>query len=58
MVKHFVQLGFLLKEKAIINKVLKATDADLWERMKYNGGYLFYPFLKRFFIFKSELKSS
>ncbi|WP_324721953.1 glycosyltransferase family 2 protein [Salinimicrobium sp. HB62] len=58
MVKHFIQLGFLLKEKAIINKVLKATDADLWKRMKYNGGYLFYPFFKQFFIFKSKLKSS
>ena len=54
---YFIQLGFFLKESSVINYALKKSNADFSQKMKYKIGYLFYPLIRPFFVFKASLKN-
>lgn len=55
LIQYFIRMGFFLKESEIIFYVLKLSDASLLFKLKYRVGYLFYPFIRPFFILKSKL---
>lgn len=58
IIKYFLRLGFLIKERDIINYTLGASKAGVWKKIKYKGGFLVYPFIKPIFILKSKLQNS
>lgn len=54
---YFIQLGFQLNSKRIIELSLQYSENGLLERMKYKIGYLAYPILRPLFILKGKLLS-
>lgn len=47
--KHFISLGFSLKDVSIINNTLNYTDASLGRKLKFFFGYHFYFIIKPIF---------
>ena len=58
IVKHFLRLGLGLNEKEILTKTLEASDAGLWKKTKYIGGYFLYPLFKSWFVLRRKIHSS
>lgn len=56
--KYFVRLGFKLKDYSLLQKLFGYTHPGIVDRIKYWGGYQFYPILRPFFKFKAKLIQS
>ena len=54
--QYFIRMGFFFKDYSIIQYTLEAVDSSRIERSKYRMGFVFYPFLKRYFNFVHDLK--
>lgn len=55
LIKYFLQLGFFLKSRTIINSILKASNASLIKKMIYRIGFFAYPVLRPVFVLKGKL---
>lgn len=53
----FIQLGFQLKSREIMNKILHYSGAGLLEKIKYKVGFMAYPVLRPLFVLKGKLLS-
>ncbi|GAB2778749.1 glycosyltransferase family 2 protein [Salinimicrobium soli] len=53
---YFIELGFFLKSKSIINLTLEYSGASFFERAKYKAGFLLYPILRPILKLKGRLK--
>jgi glycosyltransferase involved in cell wall biosynthesis len=54
--KHFVRLGFFLKDFSVVSKVLNVFGAGKFEKLKYAIGYYSYPLVKRYFNMITHLR--
>lgn len=57
LVQYFIRKGFLLNEISIVEEVLRCSNAGIFHRIKYLGGFKIYPVLKPFFKLKALIKS-
>ena len=55
LVKYFLRLGFLFKNRHIINYVLNKSNAGLIKQLKYKIGFICYPIIKPILNFKSKI---
>ncbi len=53
--KYFINLGFQLKSKKIIDQALLYSGSGTFEKLKYILGYWAYPVLRPLFILKGKL---
>ncbi|MBZ9632359.1 glycosyltransferase family 2 protein [Salegentibacter sp. LM13S] len=51
----FLRMGFNLKSLTVIKRSLDAAGSNSFEKLKYQLGYKFYPFLKPIFHLKSKI---
>lgn len=53
--KFFIQLGFFLKSRLVINEILNSSQVGKLTKVKYKTGYYFYPILRPFFRLKGKI---
>ncbi len=53
--KFFIRLGFMLKSREIIRRILVLTNSGKIERSKYLLGYNIYPLLRPIFYLKGKI---
>lgn len=56
LVRYFIRKGFALNDKSIIKEILNKTNAKTRVKLKYNLGYMFYPFIKPMFTLKGKIQ--
>ncbi len=54
--KFFLQTGFKLGSKSIIEETLVSTNSAPLKKFKYRMGFIIYPFLRPIFVFKGKFK--
>lgn len=54
--KYFIQLGFFLKSRLVLNEILNSSKVSKFTKLKYKAGFNFYPILRPLFRFKGRLK--